>query len=333
MADLTELEVATKENFMPVVTQQIYKQSPILSRIFKIAQEGKFGMAAPSYDGRKIVEPLEIADVAVAGAYKTADTWNPGTTEVLTGAAFDWRMYYISLKIHNKDVEANKGASRMIDIAAVKFQNAVRVIRKSLATDFYGSQDDTDVNERMIGIGAICAADKTIGSLAQGSHAWWQGQIDTAEGNRSLTWKLMNAMYYKTKWYGNSEPATLIVCSEGVLQDYEDSLTKVAEAAPSPLVQIATMMSKGPKTIDGGYDAFFFKQIPMVADPFCPANTMYFLNENYLKWRLLKAFSATGWAQLRDQGKDWMQNTIFGYGALTTSAPNKQGVIEALTEA
>jgi hypothetical protein len=32
---------------MPIVTNQVFLHSPILERVFKIAQEGQFGMASP----------------------------------------------------------------------------------------------------------------------------------------------------------------------------------------------------------------------------------------------------------------------------------------------
>jgi len=87
------------------------------------------------------------------------------------------------------------------------------------------------------------------------------------------------------------------------------------------------------KTLDGGFRAFSFKQIPMTSDLYCPTGFLFFVNENYLHWRILKAFESTGWQQLRSQGKDWAQLTIFGYGALTASACNKFGQISGLNEA
>jgi hypothetical protein len=55
-------------------------------------------------------------------------------------------------------------------------------------------------------------------------------------------------------------------------------------------------------------------------------------NEKYLHWRVLKDFEDTGWTQQRVNGKDWVQNTIFGYGALTSSSNRKLGIIDDLVE-
>lgn len=102
---LSELEVSTRQRFMPIVTNQIFLNSPILERVFRIAKEGEFGMASPSFDGREIVEPLEVgyvtasskgtgADVANSvGAYTVGGSdWAAGEQDVLSGAHYAWKM-------------------------------------------------------------------------------------------------------------------------------------------------------------------------------------------------------------------------------------------------
>lgn len=331
---LNELETATRQHFMPVVTNQIFVGSPILTRIFKAAKEGSFGLALPSFDGRSIVEPIEYGEAVgnSHGAYKKSTTWGAGTSEVISGANYPWRMYYAGLKIHNVDLEANKaGMSRIFDLAAIKLRNAVQTLRKDLVTDFYGSQDDTDADERMCGFGAMATSEeKVVGGINNNTNTFWQGYLDTAVDNRDLTWNLLNSMYFKTKKYGAGDAATLIVGSEGAIQNYENNLTKVSNVL-SPLVQVT--VPAGEKVIEGGFRAMSFKGIPIVGDSYCPANTCFFINENYLHWRVLKNFDTTGWTQLRSNNQDWVQNTIFGYGALTSSCNRKFGTIKALIEA
>lgn len=345
MAVIDEMETATRQHFMPVITNQIWKISPVLHRIFRPSQAGQWGLALPSFDGRSIAEPLEYGEVATQGpgtgsgtqnhgAYTTAVDWGAATEKVLTYANYVWKMYFVNIKIHNVDIEANKGGrERVFDIMAVKLRNAVQVLRKDLISDFFTASADTAANGLMVGLPAMCQADQTIGAIAQNLHSWWQGNKMTAEGDRDLTWLLLNEMYFKTKKYGAGDKATLIVGSEGLLQDYEDNLTKVAEATARPLIQLVKLATEGQKEIDGGFPSFSFKGIPMVADPFCTANALYFINEKYLHWRVLKNFDSSGWVQLRAQGKDYAQNSIFGYGALTSSCNSKFGLIEDLNEA
>jgi hypothetical protein len=325
---------------MPLVSDQIFYKSPVLYRIFKMAEQGNFGMAVPSLDGREIVEPVEFAETVTAtlavGAYSKTDEWTAGSDEILKGAAYDWKMYHATIKIHNFDTAINEGKARIFDLAALRIRNAVKKLRTVFATDLY--TETYDGSSKIVGLPAMCNTTGTIGAIARSSYSWWQANTNTTTGaNRDLTWTLLNDMYYHTKKYGDNDPATLIVTSEGVLQNYEDkiSLTNIASTETgSPLRLMAeAAKSAGPRILDGGFEAFTFKKIPMVADPFCPANTLYFLNENYLAWRILKQFGSSGWKQLEDQGKDWAQMTIKGYGAFTVRSPRKLGKIGQLTEA
>lgn len=235
----------------------------------------------------------------------------------------------------------------MFDLAALRLQSVVKILRKALITDFYQYTADADASGKMVGIRAICDNTKTVGGIDQSANPYWRGCGRTGPQTGSagsLTWALMNKMYNLTKRYGDGDPATLIVTTEGVLQEYEDNLTKVTTTAGGalatlPLVQLMSTALRGPRVIDGGFDAFYFKRIPVVADQYIPTNVgaavtpMYFLNERYLHWRVLKNFDTTGWTQLRPQGYDWVQNIIYGYGALTCSANTKQGVMVNLKEA
>ena len=57
MSIVSELNVTTAQNFMPLVTEQIYAGSPVLERIFGIAKEGQFGTGV-ELSGQNIIETL-----------------------------------------------------------------------------------------------------------------------------------------------------------------------------------------------------------------------------------------------------------------------------------
>lgn len=129
-----------------------------------------------------------------------------------------------------------------------------------------------------------------------------------------------------------------MTASPGVLEAYENSLSKRVATGSSGTgyfsgTQMTSDTSARNRVSYGGFDAFFFKNIPIVEDPYCPTSNLCMLNENYLNWRVLKNFESTGWQSLKDQGLDWVQMTINGYGALTFSALQKHGRFSAITEA
>lgn len=249
-------------------------------------------------------------------------------------------MYHTTIKINHLTVEENKGVSRILDIAAIKMRNAAKVLKQDLITDFYTKTKDG--SDKMVGINAVADGDAPgvetlIGGIDAHANSYWRGYLD-AETTADLTWDILNAMYHDTKLYGNGDKATLIVTTPGVLENYENLLTKtvVVGAGTSAATQHGIYMTQplGRKVIDGGFEAFSFKGIPMVSDPLLPdAGYLYFINENYLHWRVLKNFTSTGWKDQRDVGKDYAQLSIFGYGAMTYSSPRKLGKITGLNEA
>ena len=84
--------------------------------------------------------------------------------------------YHVTIKIHNITVAQNAGASRILDIAAIKLRNATKRLRKAIATDAYGTAADGDANGKMIGLrGAITGnpgSESLVGGIDMYTNAW-----------------------------------------------------------------------------------------------------------------------------------------------------------------
>ncbi|HQM18240.1 MAG TPA: phage major capsid protein [Bacilli bacterium] len=269
-----------------------------------------------------------------SGAYGKADTFAAGDEDTLAGASYTWKMYHTTVKIHNVDLKQNAGKSRIIDLASQRLRSATKQLQRNLISDFYAATFDG--SNKMIGLQAICAGSGIVGNINKAIYAWWQGARNTATTDRDLTWDILNDLYHKTKKYGNGDAANLIVTSDGVIAGYENNLTKVVVTGTSGERYENTLTTRtiNDKVIDAGVTGFKFKGIDIVSDPMMPlAGKLFFLNLNYIYWRTLQAFQSTGWQDLKtSQNKDWVQLTINGYGALTTSACSKFGVASELNE-
>jgi len=295
-----------------------------------------------------ITEPFEQSDLSgdtatityyttvanTSGAYGKADTFAAGDEDTLAGASYTWKMYHTTVKIHNVDLKQNAGKSRIIDLASQRLRSATKQLQRNLISDFYAATFDG--SNKMIGLQAICAGSGIVGTINKAIYAWWQGARNTATTDRDLTWDILNDLYHKTKKYGNGDAANLIVTSDGVIAGYENNLTKVVVTGISGARYENTLTTRtiNDKVIDAGVTGFKFKGIDIVSDPMMPlAGKLFFLNLNYIYWRTLQAFQSTGWQDLKtSQNKDWVQLTINGYGALTTSACSKFGVASELNE-
>jgi len=336
---------------MPIVTNQIFQDSPLLEDVFKSSQEGNFGMALPSFDGQEIVEPMEVgyvtatskgtgADVTNSvGAYKTDTTWAAGSQDTLSGAHFAWKMYHVTIKIHNLTLSENAGSSRIIDLAAIKLRNATKRLRKAIVDDAYGTAVDGDTNGKMIGLRGVTVGDPgtetLVGGIDMDDYSWWRGYHDSS--STILTWDALNAMWHDTKKFGNADAPNVIYATPGVLEAYEATLSKTVPTGSGAGVSyfgvgLTAPASEANRVSQAGYASFFFKGIPMKEDQFAPSKHAFMLNTNYLNWRVLKNFDSTGWMSLKMNGADFQQMTINGYGCMTFSSLQKLGRFSNITE-
>ena len=115
-----------------------------------------------------------------------------------------------------------------------------------------------------------------------------------------------------------------IVCSWGVRRALAEMLRE--NKVVMPTMELA-----------GGFTAMSFNGIPVVADRFCPRNTMYLLNTNDFKlcqlcdWKWLEGEDGKILKQI--PGKPVYTATLVKYAELLCENPSGQGVLMGITEA
>ena len=109
-----------------------------------------------------------------------------------------------------------------------------------------------------------------------------------------------------------------IVCSLDVKRTLMDYFRKMSIVLPT-------------MEIEGGFKALNFNGIPLVADRFCPANTMYLLNTNdfiihqLCDWKWLEGEDGKILKQV--PGKPVYTATLVKYAELMCTRPNGQGIL------
>ena len=182
---------------------------------------------------------------------------------------------------------------------------------------------------------------RTLGGIDSSSNTWWNGKIGSFEvssGLRvpdgssnvltgSMSWgelcdlqdNVSNIARAMTRMYGactidNDQP-DLIITTQAIYDAYETSLQANKRFAGDDAIANA------------GFDSLRFKGATVVVDSHCPAGQMYFLNTNYLDFKVHKERNFQFEDFRRLEAKDQIQSRLFWMGQLTCSNPRMMGVL------
>lgn len=175
--------------------------------------------------------------------------------------------------------------------------------------------------------GIISASNPTL--LSGGLHGipvsgnnFWRAQVFSNSGvNRALTTLLMRRVM--STIFSNSpyrdRDVKLILCSPEVADEYYNVVVTDRR-------QVNTL------NLDGGFKGLDFSGVPVVADPDCRKNTMYFIIPDTMKFYELGSkgldwMDNDGSTLHRREDKDMFTATLRYYGNLGTDARNGNGVL------
>ena len=190
----------------------------------------------------------------------------------------------------------------------------------------------------------VCGYIRTLGGIDSGANdsagnvlKWWNAKLgtfnlsggidDDATSTADCTWTelvttvsgVANMVRAMTRMYGactiDADAPDLIVTTQAIYDAYESSLQ-------------ANKRFEGDSTLaDYGFDSLRFKGASVVVDSHCPAGQMYFLNTDYLDFKIhnKRNFAFEDFKRL--EGSDNIQARIFWMGQLVCTNPRMQGVL------
>ena len=173
----------------------------------------------------------------------------------------------------------------------------------------------------LTGFGAIFADDNILYGVNRTKYSWMNPYIARSVGSISES-KIQKAIDYVEEVSGSR--VNFIVCSWGVkraLAEYYATYKQMADTIE----------------IKGGYKAMSFNGIPVVADRFCPAGTMYLINTDdfclhqLCDWQWLEGEDGKVLKQV--PGKPVYTATLVKYAELICNRPCGQAMLTGITEA
>jgi hypothetical protein len=250
-----ELSSVTEKYFVKKMTDNVFNSNALLQRLRKKNYKAQDG-------GTKIVVPVAYAATSAAGWYTGTDTLNTTANDQITAAAFDRSHAYASITVTHTDTLTNSGDAAMVDFVRSKVQLAEMTLKDNLGTGVFNAGTDS---KALIGLRLAVDSAGTYGGISRTDYAWWASDEDSTTA--VLTLAALNASYGDVT-VGNDKP-TVAVTTQDVYDSYMALLQPQQRFTDS-------------STADAGFENLMYRSIPIIVDSHCPANTLFFLNENYI---------------------------------------------------
>lgn len=346
------VETVTREHLVPTVIDTVLQSNPLTSMIM--------GDPIP-WSGTKYKVPFKHAKSTTGGSYSGYDTFDTTRANTRDSMEFSPKAFYQSITMSNMERAVNMTSEQVLNLLAVELESAQQDMMDSIGTLMYGDGTGNDSKD-FTGL-AAAVDDGSVAAVYGGKDrsvfTTLQSSVTTGVGN--LTLSAMATMYNDCS-VGADTP-DIIVTTEAIWSYYEELLqpTVVANYNAEGFGKIGAgkPMRRGALKGDIGFDALYFRGVPIVKDEHCTSGYMYFLNTRYLKWVALahpdaqKASGAQGGAieGYYSNGEDGMnsipvfswtglkqpvnQDSIVGqflvYGDLINKNPNRSGVLQGIT--
>lgn len=265
------LSALTQKKYIPQIVDNFFKSNPLL--VFMKKREQSFP------GGYKIVEPLVYGDIQGVKSYSLYDTITYDTDIPISAAEFELKNVVAPIIISKDEELKNAGETQVLSMLKSKIDIVEKTLKKTVTTMLYGDGTGNGGKD-FTGLAAAIADTGVYGGIDRATNAWWKAIVlscNAAPGTDApLTLAKMMQLFLALS--DGSEQPDVILCSMNVWYQYY----LLVEGK----VQINTTM--GQQMASYGFQTLEFMGKPVMADPNCTEGTMYFLNTEYLKWRIHK---------------------------------------------
>jgi hypothetical protein len=301
-----QISAITKRYFVPKFYDNVFDVSPLLKRI-KGKSYQKIG------GGTSIIVPLEYAANGSVGWYAGEETLDTADTDIGTAAEYQWKQLYVNISVKGIDELKNGGDAQVIDFVKVKVKNAEKTMEDYLGTGLY--QTSTANAKSIIGLRAYAAStSSTVGGISQTDYSWWRPQVDSS--TTTLTIAAMRSRVQAVSI--NNDSCSVIATTDSLYSSF------YALLQPQQRFQ-------DEQTAKAGFSSLMFEGKPVLADAYCPASHMLFLNEEYLMFKVHKDRDMKFEPFMKPINQDVKSAKILWAGAFCSANGRQQGAMTALT--
>lgn len=321
----------TRERFFPKVIDNIFEGNALFERLRSKAR--------PWTGGTQLVIPTTVVARTSMGSYSGFDTFTTAQENVRRQFAIDPSQYYANVTVSGIQKALNKGPEAFVDLIAAEFSDIGRAMSEMMGEDVY--LDGTgNANKDVAGL-QYHVDDATTSATFQNLSRNTFTNLRATRNAQSGALGFANlAADYDACQRGNDSP-TLGVTTPAVWTIIEALIT------PTTNVEVGKAYPKlaptgGEEGISAfrGYNAIYYRGVPVISDEKCTANNLYFLNENHLFLYEIdhdpmfvesskEGFGWTGWK--KSQNQDAIVGQLLWAGQLVGDSPRTMSRRTAIT--
>lgn len=339
----------TQDKILPQVQDAILNSNVACMRLMS---------KAVPWAGETVKFPVKYQKSSTGGSFDGYDTFVTTKQNTRVNAQFNPKAFYQTVTLSGMELDVNDTA-KVLDLINVETESAQQDAIDSIGTLLYS---DGTGNSNKDFTGLVAAVDDgtnvgTYGGLSRTTYTGFRGNYTASSG--SLTLSKMATMYDSCT--RGQEAPTIIITTETIWTAYEALLTPTVQAVyqAQGYAQVTSSGMTAPGQVfvgRGGFDALTFRGKPVVKDEKCTSGYMYFLNEKFFDFHVLKStgdyvaikptanliegvYSQPGTSIPMFYWSGWLkptnQNAITGHmllkGDLINKNPRFSGVLRGLT--
>ncbi len=294
----------------------------------------KRGFVTEESGSRSIVQPLMYGQNSTVSSYAGWDLLDVTPQEGITAAEYAWKLIAGTVTISGEEEFKNSGSkTRIFNLLEAKIRQLELSMQLQMNIQLFsdgsgnGGKDITGLLAAVEDGGSWSTYGGIDGSVT--ANAWWRNAyIDfntsytswsTAAGKSVKGLAAMRNMY-NTISLGNSKP-TLIVTNQNWFEQYEGD------------IEGDKLRLTSTELADAGFQNLTFKSCPMIFDEDLQANTMLFLNSDFMKFVIGKGRNFVNTPFVKPQNQDAKVSQVLFAGQLTLSKRDQHGRINEIDDA
>lgn len=302
--------------------------------------------AAKKWSGETLKFPIKTSKNDQGLSFSGFDTLSTTAVDTRQRLAYNAAFYAIPVVLPMDELSLNDTDAKVLDLMAIEMASTAQDAADDIGTMFYGDGTGNGSKD-LLGLGALVddgTSVATIGGLSRSTFVTLKGTV-TASGG-TLTLAKMRTLLNAVK--SGAQKPTLGLCTEAVFGFYEQLLQ------PQERIAKDVSMMKGRMVGGTGFDGLYFEGIAILADEKCTAQTLFFINEDYLDFYGLPmkgaspvkfkasdiegndygslqglGFSHSDWKQPVNQAAQIMH--VYLGGNLVTTNPRRHGKLTGVT--